>query len=93
MSDLHSDAFSQKGRKCHTVILTNFRKKEENVHWLFRLVFKKGGQCPLVTLTIIQKWEDFVLIAILTLFQTWEENSLEITMGELNPRKMNSQEF
>jgi hypothetical protein len=47
----------------------------------------------LVTLTIIQKWEDFVLIAILTLFQTWEENSLEITMGELNSRKMNSQEF
>ena len=47
----------------------------------------------MVTLTIIQKWEEIVRIAILTLFQTWEENSLEITMGELNPRKMNSQEF
>ena len=78
MSYHHSDIFSQ---------------KEENVPQSFRLVFKKGGQYQLVTLTIIQKWEDIVHIAILTLFQTWEENSLEITMGELNPRKMNSQEF
>ena len=64
-----------------------FLKKEENVHWSFRLLFKKGGQCPLVTLTIIEKWEEIVL------FQTWEENSLEIAMGELNPRKMNSPGF
>ena len=44
----------------------------------------------MVTLTIIEKWEEIVLIAILNLFQTWEENSLEMTVGELNPRKMNS---
>ena len=72
MSHSHSDTFSQ---------------KEENVHWSFGLLFKKGGQCPLVTLTIIEKWEEIVL------FQTWEENSLEIAMGELNPRKMNSLGF
>ena len=47
----------------------------------------------MVTLTIIQKWEENVLIAILNLYQTWEENYLEITMGELNPRKMNSPGF
>ena len=47
----------------------------------------------MVTLTIIEKWEEIVLIAILNLFQTWEENSLEIAMGELNPRKMNSPGF
>ena len=70
-----------------------FSKKEENVHWSFGLLFKKGGQCPLVTLTIIEKWEEIVLFAILNLFQTWEENSLEIGMGELNPRKMNSPGF
>lgn len=47
----------------------------------------------MVTLTIIEKWEEIVLIAILNLFQTWEENSLEMTVGELNPRKMNSPGF
>ena len=47
----------------------------------------------MVTLTIIEKWEEIVLIAILNLFQTWDENSLEIGMGELNPRKMNSPGF
>ena len=62
--------------------LDKFSKKEENVHWSFGLLFKKGGQCPLVTLTIIEKWEEIALFAILNLFQTWEENSLEITVGE-----------
>ena len=47
----------------------------------------------MVTLTIIEIWEEIVLIAILNLFQTWEENSLEMTVGELNPRKMNSPGF
>ena len=47
----------------------------------------------MVTLTIIEKWEEIVLIAILNLFQTWEENSLEMTVGELSPRKMNSLGF
>ena len=75
------------------VIQTHFQKKEENVHWSFGLIFKKGGYCLLVTLTIIEKWEEIVLFAILNLFQTWEENSLEIGMGELNPRKMNSTGF
>ena len=62
MSHGHFDTFSQKGGKCHMVILTNNHKKEENISRTFCQVFtKKEGNVtkPLTTFQkYLEAWEE-----------------------------------
>ena len=82
MSYCHHCKFSKTGVKCLFVFFDQFSKI--------------GGRCLYVrfdnfSLTIIQSWEEVVPFAIMTIFQKQEENCLEISMGELNARKINVQ--